>query len=79
MKRISIRELHEATGRLVREAAEGGYVVTDRGRPVAQIVPLGERQHLTPFAERVLRPGLAKMKMIRGDSTDDVREERDRR
>ncbi len=28
------------TGRCVREAAEGGYVVTERGMPVAMLVPL---------------------------------------
>ena len=41
-RRISIRELHERTGTLVREAAAARHVVvvTDRGRPVAWLVPL---------------------------------------
>ena len=35
MKTISIRELHQATGRYVREARQYPLVVTDRGREVA--------------------------------------------
>ena len=38
MKRISIRELHDATGKWVRESARvGELVVTERGRPIATI------------------------------------------
>lgn len=40
-KEISIRDLHERTGALVREAAAGHYavIITDRGRPVATMTP----------------------------------------
>lgn len=79
MKKISIRDLHEHTGKLVREAATGGYIVTDRGQPVARIVPLDEAPRGTPFAQRVLRPGFVRMKKISGDSTIYLREDRDRR
>lgn len=79
MKRISIRQLHEHTGKLVREPPSGGYVVTDRGQPVARIVPLDEAPSGPPFSARVLRPALARMKPIRWDSTKAVRDDRDRR
>lgn len=39
MKTISIRELHQETGDWVRKAASGTIVVTERGRPIADIVP----------------------------------------
>lgn len=35
IKTVSIRELHERTGALVREAARSPVRITDRGRPVA--------------------------------------------
>ncbi len=38
MKTVSIRDLHLATGRLVRRVAQtGALVITDRGRPVATL------------------------------------------
>jgi antitoxin (DNA-binding transcriptional repressor) of toxin-antitoxin stability system len=38
MKSITLRELHEATGKWVRRAAAlGALQVTERGRPVARI------------------------------------------
>lgn len=78
MKRISIRQLHEHTGKLVREPPSGGYIITDRGQPVARIVPLDEAPRGTPFAERVLRPAFARLKKVRGDSTIGISEDRDR-
>lgn len=40
MRRISIRELHLDTGGWVRRAAAlGSVVITDRGRPVAELHP----------------------------------------
>jgi len=40
MTSITIRQLHEQTGRWVRQAAALGELhVTDRGRPVARLVP----------------------------------------
>ncbi|MGO8697699.1 MAG: type II toxin-antitoxin system Phd/YefM family antitoxin [Limisphaerales bacterium] len=43
MKTITIRELHNRTGELVREASRQGEIrVTDNGRVVARIVPQAE-------------------------------------
>ena len=78
MREISIRKLHEATGKFVREAASEPYVVTDRGRPVAVLGPVTDLPKGTPFAKRRLLPALARMKKIRGDSTRDISEDRDR-
>jgi len=41
MKTISIRELHQETGRWVRQAAAGEVLVTERGKLIAKIVPRG--------------------------------------
>jgi antitoxin (DNA-binding transcriptional repressor) of toxin-antitoxin stability system len=38
MKTITIRELHQATGRWVRRASAGEIHVTERGRLIAKIV-----------------------------------------
>lgn len=38
MKSVSIRELHQSTGEIVRSVEEESAVVTDRGRPVAILV-----------------------------------------
>ena len=37
MKIISIKELHDATGRYVRESKDGPLIVTDHGEEVAVI------------------------------------------
>ncbi len=42
MKTVSIRELHEHTGKLVREAERQPVVVTERGRLVAILRSLRE-------------------------------------
>ena len=39
MKTITIRELHQSTGRWVRQAQNGEVHVTERGRLIARIVP----------------------------------------
>lgn len=78
MKKISIRQLHEHTGKFVREAPNGGYIVTDRGHPVARIVPFDEAASGPPFSARVLRPAFARLKAVRGDSTVGISEDRDR-
>ncbi len=80
-RRISIRELHERTGTLVREAAAAGYavVVTDRGRPVATLAPYVERDARRTFRERVLLPQFAALKRrIAGDSSVGIADDRSR-
>ena len=44
MKTVSIKELHEATGRIVREARENLVVVTDRGARIAVIKPYAAKE-----------------------------------
>ena len=85
MKRISIRELHEKTGSLVREARRlGGLIVTERGAPVASIEPVDSRPPVNPFRDRKLLPRYARLvrsgKLGRGiESTRIVSEDRDGR
>lgn len=53
MKTITIRELHNRTGALVRGASRHGEIrVTDNGRVVAKIVPLTEPPQIPYFARR---------------------------
>jgi prevent-host-death family protein len=62
MKKVSIRELHLATGKWVREAARfEELVITERGRPIATIVPYAEPARTNPFQKRKLRPGYARL------------------
>jgi prevent-host-death family protein len=85
MKRVSIRELHEKTGSLVREARRlGGLIVTERGAPIARIEPVDAGTRVNPFRDRKLLPGYARLvrsgKLGRGiDSARIVSEDRDGR
>jgi prevent-host-death family protein len=69
---VSIRELHHRTGHYVRRAEKGVLVVTDRGRPVAEIRSLREAAAGpggsgvaevpgTYWAKRKLLPGFEKL------------------
>lgn len=84
MRTISIRELHEKTGKYVRAAADVGDIyVTDRGRTVAKIVGQQELPEIPYFSRRKLTPAfrrLMKTGKLRGgtDSTRIVSEDRDR-
>lgn len=81
MKTITIRELHEATGRWVRRARAGEVYVTERGRLVAKIVPASPVPAKPFFANPKFTQGfLAQRKHLHGgtDSTDIISEERDR-
>jgi prevent-host-death family protein len=80
---VTLRELHQNTGTLVREAVRlGGIVVTDRGTPIARIEPaLGPRSD-RPFKRRRLLPAyqeLLETDALRGgtDSTAIVGEDRE--
>jgi prevent-host-death family protein len=62
MKSITIRELHNQTGRLVREASRLGEIqVTDNGRVVARIVPYAGPPNVPYFARR--KPSAAFQKL----------------
>ena len=77
MKTISIRELHLETGRRVREASAGGaIVITDRGRPIATIQPLGPDLGGRPLPDREKR--IRKRSRLPVDSAVVVSEMRDR-
>ena len=79
MERVSIRDLHLKTGELVRRAALGeGVVVTERGRPLASIVPVRPGDLGTPFGERRTLPEFDALPATTGDSTKYVSEDRDR-
>ena len=79
MGKVSIRELHFRTGEWVRRAsAEGPVVVTDRGRPVATLVPYEPTLEGTPFSARRLLPDFAALSGSPGDTTAIISEDRER-
>ena len=85
MKTISIRELHEKTGRYVRKVAESGEIyVTDHGKTIAKIVPEQPESEVPYFARRKLSPAFRKLMesgKLRGgtDSTIAISEDREDR
>lgn len=85
MKQVTLRELHENTGALVREAVRlGGIVVTDRGAPIARIEPADRPRLGKPFKQRRILPAYQELLdagALRGgtDSTQMIREDRDNR
>ena len=62
---ITIRQLHVRTGHFLRKAAEFPIIVTDNGKPVAEIKPIGQdrvkEEEVPYFARRKLRPGFKKL------------------
>ena len=79
MKTITIRELHQATGRWVRRASAGEVYVTERGRLIAKIVPASPLPAKPFFADpKFTRAFLANRKHFHGgtDSTQAISEER---
>jgi prevent-host-death family protein len=61
MKTISLRELHNKTGKWVRSVkAEEEIIVTDRGVAIASLVPIKDnRPAKKTWATRTLLPGYA--------------------
>ena len=81
MKTITIRELHQETGRWVRQASSGEVLVTERGRLIAKIVPAAPPPAKPYFAApRYSRAFLRHRKTLRGgtDATAIVSQDRDR-
>ena len=79
MKRISIRELHIDTGKLVRSVSrEKRLIVTDRGNPIATLVPYTRDDAGTIFSRRKLLPEFSALAGQEGDSTLLVSKDRDR-
>ncbi len=82
---IPIRELHARTGHFVRKAAGNmRVIITDNGKPIAQLQPLGADADDQPkrpkWKDRVLLPGYAAImnEPVPGDSTEYISEDRDR-
>jgi len=75
MKRVNVRELHERTGSIVDLAAEGHVVtVVKRGRPVAELRPIGAGRYRRTLPDR--RELLARYPKLRGDSGRILEEDR---
>src|SRR5207249_7256224 len=67
MKRVNVRELHERTGSIVDLAAGGhGVIVVTRGRPVAELRPIGAGEYRRTLPDR--SELLARYPKLRGDS-----------
>lgn len=85
MKTITIRQLHNRTGALVRDASRHGEIrITDNGRAVARIVPLAQPRQIPYFARRKPSPAFKKLdnsgKTGQGtDATITISEEREDR
>ncbi len=71
MTAISISELHEHTALWVSKATEQEPIVlTDKGQPVAKIVPLPASTAENPFLTRKLLPGFAELQSKLSGGTD---------
>jgi prevent-host-death family protein len=78
MKEISIRDLHLKTGDWVRKvSSEQRIVISERGVPVATLIPFEPAHKATPFAKRQLVHGFAKLPTIGHDSTEYISSDRD--
>ena len=76
---IRIRDLHFKTGEWVRRAALGEVVViTDRGRPIASLVPVRSDDLSTPFSQRRTLPEFDTLPVVPGESARSVSGDRDR-
>ncbi|HTV07322.1 MAG TPA: hypothetical protein VME86_18270 [Acidobacteriaceae bacterium] len=81
MKTITIRELHESTGRWVRQAQAGEVYVTERGRLIAKIIPASPMPAQPFFAHPTYtRAFLRERARLHGgtDSTEIIGEDRGR-
>lgn len=60
MTTISIKELHGRTGHWLRRVnEEREVIVTERGRPIARLLPATQAAKTNPFLRRRLLPGVA--------------------
>ncbi len=81
MKSITIRQLHDATGKWVRRAAALGELqVTERGRRIARLVATMPRPEQPYFSRRKFLPAFrtARPHLHGGtDSTQTISDDRD--
>jgi prevent-host-death family protein len=79
MKQIRIRDLHIKTGEWVRKAARGeGVVITERGRPMASLIPFDEGSLSRSFRDRQTLPEFDALPDVSGDAAVYISEDRDR-
>jgi antitoxin (DNA-binding transcriptional repressor) of toxin-antitoxin stability system len=79
MKEISIRDLHLNTGKWIRKISlEQRIVITERGEPVATLIPFESAHKATPFRRRELVQGFATLPPIEHDSAEYISTDRDR-
>lgn len=81
MKAITIRQLHDETGRWIRQAiAQGELHVTERGTVVAKLVPASAAPTVPYFSQRKLMPAFRSAKLSGGtEATTGISAERDER
>ena len=82
MNSVSIRDLHNRTGRIVRGVAKHGrIVVTDRGVPVAELHPYPEGNLAGRWIRRRILPEYAKImnRPMQDDCTVGISTDRDAR
>jgi prevent-host-death family protein len=61
LRTISIKQLHDKTGHWLRRVkSEGELVVTERGAPIARMLPPAQLAAGNPFARRKLLRGVAR-------------------
>ena len=79
MKEISIRDLHLKTGEWIRSVSrERRIVVSERGVPVATLIPFEPAHKAIPFANRKAVRGFEELPAIEHDSTEYISSDRDR-
>ena len=81
MKAITIRQLHDETGRWIRKAAALGELsVTERGRVVAKLMPASAPAATPYFAHRRLLPAFKAARLTGDrDATAGISADRDGR
>lgn len=79
MKRIRIRDLHIKIGEWVRKAARGERVViTERGRPMAFLIPFDEGSLNRSFRDRQTLPEFDALPEVSGNAAASISEDRGR-
>ncbi len=77
MKAISIRQLHESTGKFVRESSRHPLMILERGQPVAVLKKIEETVvHGVGLPNR--EEIISRFPLISADSTASISEDRER-
>ncbi len=62
-KEISLREANQEFAKVVKEVEQGAsFVITRRGAPVAQLIPVRAKRRLTPAQQAARRRSLERMR-----------------